>query len=415
LWQESVRQLSPKHKKGTRSSPETSQLHSRFERFGEDFLPLNTTTQVSRSIKVPDTFLFTPHNALNTSSHSQTIQSPTRFPVTMPSFPSTPIAKLTGHAGPVHAVAYSSGTSTYILTGSSDRVIRLYNPLKAPPSSVAPTASNAYPPGLVNKYSAHGYEVLSIDVNTDNDKFVSTGGDKTVFLWDVQTAQTIRRYTGHSGRVNRGVFGGESDSIIATGSFDGTLRIWDTRSNSYKPIMILTDAKDSITDVCIHDAEIMSASVDGRVRSYDLRTGMCHADVLGSPCTSFDVSKKGSEMLVSSLDSTIRLMDRGNGELLKEYKDEAFVNKDFRIRSTLGLNDSVVLSGSDNGMMFVWDIMGGECLHRFKHSEMREVHGSGVGAGQAGKKDVVSAVAFCQTRREWASAGGDGNVWGMGR
>jgi mitogen-activated protein kinase organizer 1 len=335
----------------------------------------------------------------------------------MPAFPTTPIAKLTGHNGVVHAVAYSSSAQSYVLTGSSDRTIRLFNPQKAPPSSVAPSTSNAYPPGLVNKYSAHGYEVLSIDVNEANDRFVSTGGDKAVFVWDVQTAQTIRRFTGHAGRVNRGVFGGDGDSIIATGSFDGTVKIWDIKSNSYKPIMTLDDAKDSITDVAVHDAEIISASVDGRVRSYDLRTGMCQADVIGHPCTSLAVSKKGTELLASSLDSTIRLMDRTNGELLKSYADDAFVNKDLRVRSTLGLNDSVVLSGSDNGMIFTWDILGGDCLHRFKHSEMREVNGTGIMAGQTGKKDVVSAVAFCKTRREWASAGGDGNVvvWGMGR
>jgi mitogen-activated protein kinase organizer 1 len=328
----------------------------------------------------------------------------------MPAFPTTPFAKLTGHNGIVHAVAYSSGTQSYILTGSSDRTIRLYNPQKAPLSSVAPSAPNAYPPGLVSKYSAHGYEVLSIDVDQNNEHFVSTGGDKTIFLWDVKTAQTIRRYTGHVGRVNRGVFGGEDDSVIVSGSFDGTVKIWDVKSNSPKPIMVLSDAKDSITDVTIHDAEILSASVDGRVRSYDLRTGMCQADVIGHPCTSLDVTKKGTELLVSSLDSTIRLMDRTTGELLKAYKDDAYTNKDLRVRSTLGLNDSVVLSGSDNGTVFVWDILGGDCLHRFKHSEMREVRGAGVRAGQTGKKDVVSAVAFCQTRREWASAGGDGNV-----
>lgn len=333
----------------------------------------------------------------------------------MSAFPTKPIAKLTGHNGIVHAVAYSSGSQSYVLTGSSDRTIRLYNPQKAPISSVAPSTSNAYAPGLVNKYSAHGYEVLSIDVNTENDKFVSTGGDKTVFVWDVQTAQTVRRFTGHAGRVNRGVFGGEGDSIIATGSFDGTVRIWDMKSNSYKPIMTLDDAKDSITDVAVHDAEILATSVDGRVRSYDLRTGMCQADVIGAPCTSLAVSKKGTEMLVSSLDSTIRLMDRTNGELLKAYKDDAFVNKDLRVRSTLGLNDSFVLSGSDDGMVFAWDIMGEECMYRFKHSEMREVHGKKLVAQQASKTDVVSAVTFCKTRREWVSAGGDGNVivWGV--
>jgi mitogen-activated protein kinase organizer 1 len=315
------------------------------------------------------------------------------------SFPSTPIAKLTGHAGIVHAVAYSSGSQTYILTGCSDRTIRLYNPQKAPPSSVAPPSSSTYPPGLVNKYAGHGYEVLSIDVNTDNDKFVSTGGDKTVFLWDVQTAQTIRRFTGHAGRVNRGVFGGDGDSIIATASFDGTVKIWDVKSNAY-----------------ISDADIITASVDGRLRSYDLRMGMCQVDVIGPSCTSVAVSKKGTEVLVSSLDSTIRLMDRTNGECLKAYKDDAFVNSDLRVRSTLGLNDSVIVSGSEDGTIFAWDVMGGECMHKFKHSEMREVKGTVPAALPKAKKDVVSAVAFCKTRREWCSSGGNGNVvvWGMG-
>ena len=179
--------------------------------------------------------------------------------------------------------------------------------------------------------------------------------------------------------------------------------------------MTLDEAKDSITDVAVHDAEIVAASVDGRVRSYDLRTGMCQADVIGFPCTSLDISKKSTELLVSSLDSTIRLMDRTNGELLKAYKDEAFVNKDLRVRSTLGLNDSVVLSGSDDGMIFAWDIMSEKPMHRFKHSEMREVHSKRPAVQAISKKEVVSAVAFCKTRREWVSGGGDGNVvvWGV--
>ena len=332
----------------------------------------------------------------------------------MSSIPTKPIAKLTGHTGPVHAVAYSSSPHSYILTGAADRTIRLYNPSKAPPNSVAPASSAAYAPGLVNKYNAHGYEILSIDVNEANDRFVSTGGDKTVFFWDVQTAQTIRRFTGHAGRVNRGVFGGEGDSVIVSASFDGSVKVWDVRSTNYKPIMTFSDAKDSVTDVLVFDAEIISSSVDGRVRSYDLRTGMCEVDVIGHPVTSLSVSKKGTEVLVSSLDSTVRLMDQANGQLLKAYRDEAFVNTDLRVRSTLGLNDSVVLSGSDDGMVFAWDLMGGTALHKFRHSEMREIKGR-MEKKEKGKKEVVSAVTFCPSRREWVSAGGDGNVivWGM--
>jgi len=337
----------------------------------------------------------------------------------MAAFPCTPVAKLAGHGGIVHAVAYSSSAQSYILTGASDRIIRLYNPQKAPPASAAtPPSSAASAPGLVTKYAAHGYEVLSVSVNAANDRFVSTGGDKTVFLWDVQTAQTVRRWTGHAGRINRGVFGGDGDSLVITASFDGTVKIWDAKSNAYKPIMTLSDAKDSVTDVAVHYADILAVSVDGRLRSYDLRIGRCDIDVLGPPCTSLSVSKKGTEVLVSSLDSSIRLMDRTNGKCLKKYGDALFVNKDLRVRSTLGLNDSVVVSGSDDGLVVVWDVLGGECLHRFKHSDMREIRGANEAREDTkGKKDIVSAVAFCQTRREWCSAGGDGNVivWGMAR
>jgi len=335
----------------------------------------------------------------------------------MPPFPVKPIAKLTGHAGAVHAVTYSSGSSAYILTGAADRTIRLYNPLNAPTTSTAPKSSASYPPGLIHKYNAHGYEVLSIDVNSANDRFVSTGGDKTVFFWDVEKGQVVRRWTGHAGRVNRGVFGGDEDSVIVSASFDGTVKIWDARSTSFKPIMTLGEAKDSVTDVVVWDAEIISGSVDGRIRSYDLRMGICQMDVIGNPVTSLFLSKKGTELLVSSLDSTLRLMDRKNGQLLKAYRDETFVNTDLRVRSTMGLNDSVVVSGSDNGTIFAWDLLEGECLHRFTHSEMRESRDEGAGGmKEKGKKEVVPAVAFCPSRKEWASAGGDGNVvvWGMG-
>ncbi|KAF2746047.1 WD40 repeat-like protein [Sporormia fimetaria CBS 119925] len=326
----------------------------------------------------------------------------------MPSFPTTPTARLCGHGGIVHAVSYSSGSQQYILTGAADRTIRLYNPAKAPLSSTTPAA------GLINKYSAHGYEVLSIDVSADNSRFVSTGGDKTVFLWDVQTAQTIKRWSGHAGRVNRGVFAGEGDSVVVSGSYDGTVKIWDTKSSNYKPIMSLDDAKDSITDLCIFDAEIISGSVDGRVRTYDLRMGVCHVDVIGHPVTSLGVTKKGTELLVSSLDSTVRLMDRSNGQLLKAYRHEGFVNKELRVKSVLGLNDSVVVSGSDDGKVFVWDLLRGDVLHCFRHAEMKEISAKAGGA-VSGKKDVVGSVAFCERRKEWVSAGGDGNavVWGM--
>lgn len=163
------------------------------------------------------------------------------------------------------------------MTGSSDRTLRLFNPITG---------------NVIQTYSAHGYQVLDLAVAEANDRFISVGGDKTVFLWDVATAQTLRRWSGHAGRVNACAFGGEGDSVIVSGSFDSTVKIWDTKQRSERPIMTFSEAKDSISSIEIVGAEILSGSVDGRVRSYDLRMGCMDQDVIGRKCRSF-VSGKG--------------------------------------------------------------------------------------------------------------------------
>lgn len=68
-------------------------------------------------------------------------------------------------------------------------------------------------------YSAHGYEVLDLAVTDDNARFASVGGDKQVFLWDVATARTLKRWGGHFGRINCVGFGGDGDSVVVSGGF----------------------------------------------------------------------------------------------------------------------------------------------------------------------------------------------------
>ena len=63
--------------------------------------------------------------------------------------------------------------------------------------------------------------------------------------------------------------------------------------------MVLSEAKDSISSVCVVEHEIMSGSIDGRVRVYDLRMGMVYIDVIGRECS--------SPSLYTSLFSTVIL------------------------------------------------------------------------------------------------------------
>lgn len=107
------------------------------------------------------------------------------------------------------------------------------------------------------------------------------GGDKQVFLWDVATARTLRRFAGHFGQVNCVDFGGEDDGVIVSGSYDATVKIWDCKSHSVKPIQVLEEARDSVSSLHVVGYEIVTGSVDGRLRVYDLRMGMQFVDVIG--------------------------------------------------------------------------------------------------------------------------------------
>jgi WD40 repeat protein len=71
---------------------------------------------------------------------------------------------------------------------------------------------------------------------------------------------------------------------MAIGSYDATVRLWDTKSQSHKPLMTLTEAKDSISSLSVVGHEITAGSIDGKVRTYDIRMGQVYVDVIGCMC-----------------------------------------------------------------------------------------------------------------------------------
>lgn len=62
-------------------------------------------------------------------------------------------------------------------------------------------------------------------------------------------------------------------------------------------------------------------------------------------------------MLVSSLDSTLRLLDKDTGELLGEYTGHQ--NKQYKLDCCLSERDTHVVSCSEDGKVFFWDLVEG--------------------------------------------------------
>ncbi|GAT27806.1 WD domain protein [Aspergillus luchuensis] len=327
-------------------------------------------------------------------------------------FPTQLAHTLKTHNGPVNAVTFSSYPGTYVLTGSTDRAIHLSRAI--PNNNNASAAETTSP---IQKYEAHGYSVLDIAVAADNSRFASVGGDRQVFLWDVEQGGTIRRWSGHNARVEAVQFAGEDDSVVVSGSADTTINIWDTKSNSYKPIQTLTEARDTVSSLHVHmpTYSIASASYDGRVRVYDIRMGRTLVDVLAHPVTSVRCSNDGNALLASTTDGRIRMLDRSDGKLLKAFggddvspsqgnSNATYRKSDLRIRSIFAKADAIVLSGSaaddsgnGNGVtqasVFAWDVLSGEVV-------------ACVPAGPGVK--AVSAVSWNEKGNCWAGGCSDG-------
>ncbi|KAK4103976.1 WD40 repeat-like protein [Parathielavia hyrcaniae] len=345
-------------------------------------------------------------------------------------FPTRPVAQLLGSNGPVHALAYSASPGTYILTGSSDRSIRLYNPSSTTPppknnnnTITSYTAPPLLPAGkLIQTYTSHAYEVLSLSISQSNAHFCSAGGDRAVLLWDVSTAQTLRRFGSsstahsHAGRVNAVTFAGVDDSLIVSGGADCTVRVWDARSHGPRPVQVLAEARDAVTALAVvsgggdRDGEIVAGSVDGRVRAYDVRVGRCVVDVFPASVTSLCLARDGRTVLVGSLDSRIRLMDRRDGACLRTFEAGGWKNEELRVQSVLGGGERFVVVGDElagedvrggdgsEGRVWAWDLLTGKLVATLPvpwgiGNEARK-KAIGRDGKEKERKNVVSCIAW---------------------
>eukprot|EP01083_Nonionella_stella_P054640 144232_1 len=234
----------------------------------------------------------------------------------------------------------------YIICGGQDKVIRLYNPYKSL---------------LIKSYEGHGYDVqcIKFDHNTKT-TFASCGGDKNTFIWDIKTGKILRKLWGHSQRINCLSFN-EQFNVIISGSFDQTVLFYDLKAwNNSKPFYALKNNyfKDSVSDVWFSTHEIFIASIDGHLRTFDIRNGKLMTDfICGAGLTSISVTEDKKCILSSCLDDKLRLTNKDTGSLLNEYANDKFINNKYKIKSCLGYNDDTVISGTENGHICIWDLV----------------------------------------------------------
>ncbi|WWC91179.1 uncharacterized protein L201_006120 [Kwoniella dendrophila CBS 6074] len=273
------------------------------------------------------------------------------------SYPSRLVQTLDSHTGPVNVIKYNHGAK-YLLSGSTDRSIRLWNPSLGKE---------------IKCYNGHAQEVLALDITHDNAKFASCGGDRTVFLWDVPTGSVVRRMQGHFGKINAVAFSPDSQ-VLASAGFDAKVMLWDMRTSSRDPLQTLKEAKSTITSMILpeNSSQIITGSNDGYLRTYDLKFGLLTEDYIGESILSLKLSKINPEesILISSSkknqknnldENKLRIFDRKDGSCLQTFKGNE-INTNNRSGISWGYGESYILSGDKDGGLCAWNVLDGKLL-----------------------------------------------------
>lgn len=206
----------------------------------------------------------------------------------------------------------------------------------------------------------------ALAVNEDSTRIL-VASDKSAVLLDSIAAKVLRQWHGHTAVINSVAVAAD---VLVTASYDASVCLWDGRSNNHRPIQTLKEAKDSVTAVHILQYCIRSASVDGWVRTYDIRKGVLQCDDCHSPITSFAHSGNEHELpslAISCLDGAIRVKpddeDQDANITVPLICRDRHTAGRYGLECCMSADASVVASGSEDGRAILYDVRRSNSRH----------------------------------------------------
>jgi len=126
------------------------------------------------------------------------------------------------HQGSVRTLAFAPAQAAMasgealLASGGGDRIIRLWSITTQPRRAAH----------CVRQLIGHADEIYALTFTQHGHRLVSSCGDGTIRIWDVQSGVPLHHLTGHTAPVTSLTISPD-DSTLASSSFDSTIRLWD--------------------------------------------------------------------------------------------------------------------------------------------------------------------------------------------
>lgn len=123
-------------------------------------------------------------------------------------------------------------------------------------------------------------------------------------------------------------------------------------------------------------------------------------DCLGESVTSVSFTNDEQCFLVSILENSIKLIDKQNGGVLNSFTGHK--NKEYKIDSCVMHNDTHVVSGSEDGGIYFWDLIEAKVTKTIESAHK----GVAYSLSRHPKKNIILTAAT-DTVKLWKSSDAD--------
>jgi WD40 repeat protein/serine/threonine protein kinase len=223
-----------------------------------------------------------------------------------------------------------------------------------------PLTPSLVPPGgpMIRTFEGHTAWVHAVVLTPDGSCAISGSWDGTLRVWDLESGQSVRTLEGHTGWVNAVAVTPDGEDAISASS-DRTLRVWDLESG--QSVCTMEGHKDRVNAVAVTpDGKAISASSDRTLRVWDLESGQLvrtlegHLDAVNAVA----VTPDGERAISASSDRTLRVWDLKSGQLVRTLEGHLD-----GVNAVVPTPDGRhAIAGSADHSLSVWDLESGQLV-----------------------------------------------------
>ncbi|KAF8923033.1 hypothetical protein BGZ58_003444, partial [Dissophora ornata] len=266
-----------------------------------------------------------------------------------------PIMQLQGQSAELYTCKFSP-SGEHIASAGAEKSVYLWN-----------TYGDCINYGVIK---GHTGAILELHWSRDGSMIFTASTDKSCGVFDVQTGERIKRFKGHTSFVNSCSPARRGPELLASGSDDGTVKIWDLRA---KTAVESFESQYQITSVSFSDAGdlVFAGGIDNNIAAWDMRKKAVSYSLAGHMDTisGISLSPDGNQLLSNAMDNTVRIWDvkpfsaTGNRHL-KTFEGAPHGFEKNLIRPAWSKDGSMIGVGAGDRTMVIWDTLTRKILYK---------------------------------------------------